>query len=261
MNDRTLRITAEINARRWRCLPKGIAIMPREEEQLPTFSEIQSRLRSGEDFNLAHRLQEEEFNNYYSHNRTVNGTVVTDRQKTREEQLREDEAARAARRAANEPIVLSDEELAWRLQQDFYREESEKRRLREEQLRQDELLARRLSDAVQPNQPIPMTSSNSTAPGPAPLNSSGDLIDFSDDRVSTVPITTFPPDFPAPTVNTSDYQNMTQPMAPMGFSASNPFIGDVQLLAGPPMQPPPIGFVSEFGLPPPSNIAMGRHHL
>uniref|UniRef100_A0A1I7T043 CCDC50_N domain-containing protein n=1 Tax=Caenorhabditis tropicalis TaxID=1561998 RepID=A0A1I7T043_9PELO len=117
-----------------------------QEHSTPSFSEIRQRLQSGEDFDLAHRLQEREYEMYYNHNRNVNGTIVSDRKKTREEQLMEDEHSIALRRMGQMERCMTDEEYARQLQEEMDRMDATEQMDKEDQLREDERLARRLQE-------------------------------------------------------------------------------------------------------------------
>ncbi|PAV58470.1 hypothetical protein WR25_22031 isoform B [Diploscapter pachys] len=114
--------------------------MPIEDDR-PNFQEIKAKLRLNEDRDLAQKLQEEEYARHYERNRTVG----TDVNKSREEQLREDEEARKLRREAQRPIEESDEELARRLQEEFDNEEHQIYESKEMQLQRDAELAAALA--------------------------------------------------------------------------------------------------------------------
>ncbi|UMM17274.1 hypothetical protein L5515_013912 [Caenorhabditis briggsae] len=117
--------------------------MSRQHEQppTPTFSEIRQRLQSGEDFDLAHRLQEREYEMYYNHNRNVNGTIVSDRKKTREEQMAEDEQAASLRRMGLAERCMTDEEYARQLQEEMDRMDAAEQMDKDVQMREDARLA------------------------------------------------------------------------------------------------------------------------
>ncbi|EGT55744.1 hypothetical protein CAEBREN_19519 [Caenorhabditis brenneri] len=188
--------------------------MSREQDQsTPSFSEIRQRLQSGEDFDLAHRLQEREYEMYYNHNRNVNGTIVSDRKKTREEQIVEDEHSAALRRMGQAERCMTDEEYARQLQEEMDRMDAAEQMDREEQLREDARLAWMLQQE----------SSSHNAP-----TSSQDLISFDDQVVTTTRY-----------VTEDQYNNMAnrfleeQPTHPphtnlIDLSPTNPFLHDVE---------------------------------
>ncbi|VDM45489.1 unnamed protein product [Toxocara canis] len=102
---------------------------------------VASRLRTYEDFNLASRLQDEEFGHHYALNRSERRRMGNDLRHSRRVQAIEDHIAACNRAHENSRIAQTDEALARRLQLEFEREESLKR---ETQTRLDAEFARRL---------------------------------------------------------------------------------------------------------------------
>ncbi|VDN22882.1 unnamed protein product [Gongylonema pulchrum] len=122
---------------------------------------VVSRLRCYEDYNMAVRLQEEEYNRHYESNRGQRRQVRNDGQHSRSEQQIEDQLAAQLRMQLNTQLTENDEAIARRLQDEFEREDE----LRKEfQARQDEELARRLQlehdAAEQQNQTVQATESD-----------------------------------------------------------------------------------------------------
>ncbi|TKR61629.1 hypothetical protein L596_028718 [Steinernema carpocapsae] len=87
-------------------------------------SKVKNQMQNYSDYNLAFRLQEEEFGTYYDHNRSerrlVGGDTKTAKQRHMDEMIRVQEE----RRKEAERIAESDEELARRLQEQFNLEAS-----------------------------------------------------------------------------------------------------------------------------------------
>ncbi|VDM57653.1 unnamed protein product [Angiostrongylus costaricensis] len=108
-----------------------------------SFAEIRQRLREIEDQSIASRLQEEEFNKYYNHNRQYRRVVGEDTKHCIKEQANEDKSAKRERVEMIRKIEKSDKEIARRLQQKFEEEEKERH---EQQVRIDAELARALAD-------------------------------------------------------------------------------------------------------------------
>ncbi|KAJ1349397.1 hypothetical protein KIN20_004959 [Parelaphostrongylus tenuis] len=107
-----------------------------------SFAEVRQRLREIEDQSMASRLQEEEFNKYYNHNRKYRRMVGEDTKHSIREQANEDEFARRERVETVQKIAESDKEIARRLQQQIEEEERERLEL---QVRMDAELAKALS--------------------------------------------------------------------------------------------------------------------
>uniref|UniRef100_A0A0K0D1I7 CCDC50_N domain-containing protein n=1 Tax=Angiostrongylus cantonensis TaxID=6313 RepID=A0A0K0D1I7_ANGCA len=62
-----------------------------------SIAEVRQRLREIEDQSIASRLQEEEFNKYYNHNRQYRHVVEEDTKRSIREQANEDEFAHRKR--------------------------------------------------------------------------------------------------------------------------------------------------------------------
>lgn len=88
-------------------------------------SAVASRLRMFEDYNLAYRLQDKEFDVHYASNRAERQRVGKDTKKSREEQEIEDRYAVMLRQQQLNAIAANDARVAERLQQEI--EEKEKR--------------------------------------------------------------------------------------------------------------------------------------
>lgn len=186
-----------------------------QEQDTPSFGEIRQRLQAGEDFDLAHRLQEREYEMYYNHNRNVNGTIVGDRKKTREEQIAEDEHAASLRRLGHAERSMSDEEYARQLQEEMDRLDASIQMDKEAQLREDARMAWLLQQ-----------ESSAT---PAPSRHSGDLISFEDQVLNTTTYVTevqynnmanrFLEEQPSPSPTQSQL---------ITLSPTNPFFNDVE---------------------------------
>ncbi|PIO66196.1 hypothetical protein TELCIR_12100 [Teladorsagia circumcincta] len=229
---------------------------------------------------------------HYNRNREDRRLVGDDTKRSIKEQMNEDQAARQRRLEANQKIAESDEELARRLQREF---EEEVRRQQEEQAQRDAELAQRLAFAEQSriasssrvDLPVAAPSYTSNQPSAAPLDQP--LIDItSDDHTTTFTNTPIPaltndiltPSPPLPTatngINHDRYENVQMDPFLPGPSASsavdsthgppllevlhptNPFLLDIaaqETLQPSPLPPP---YRSEFGLPPPSNLALGK---
>ncbi|KHJ86512.1 hypothetical protein OESDEN_13733 [Oesophagostomum dentatum] len=103
---------------------------------------VTQQLREIEDYNLAFRLQEEEYMSHYNRNREGRRLVGNDTRQSILEQANEAEAARRKRMEELRKITETDEEIALRLQKQF--EEEERQRLAE-LARRDAELAQRLA--------------------------------------------------------------------------------------------------------------------
>ncbi|WKX97436.1 hypothetical protein Q1695_013244 [Nippostrongylus brasiliensis] len=231
-----------------------------EEENL-SVSEVAQRLREMEDHNIALRLQEEEFMRHYDRNRQDRRLVGDDTKRSLREQADEDMQARLRRLEASRKIAESDEELARRLQREF---EEEERRQLEEQTRRDAELAERLLEAEQNR--TAASSSSVHLPPAEPTNPTtqldGNLID-----IDLVPELTNPTTsttvtggvYDSTAVLPSDsLSGSSGPALVESLHPTNPFLQDI---AGPQVasqQPPPPYYYSEFGLPPPSDLALGK---
>uniref|UniRef100_A0A915CBF7 Exportin-1/Importin-beta-like domain-containing protein n=1 Tax=Parascaris univalens TaxID=6257 RepID=A0A915CBF7_PARUN len=110
-------------------------------EHIEPVHKVASRLRSYEDFNLAQRLQDEEFGRHYALNRMERRRMGIDLRQSLREQAIEDRIATECRAQQNSCITEADEAIARRLQLEFEREEALKK---ESQARLDAELARRL---------------------------------------------------------------------------------------------------------------------
>uniref|UniRef100_A0A0M3HZV1 CCDC50_N domain-containing protein n=1 Tax=Ascaris lumbricoides TaxID=6252 RepID=A0A0M3HZV1_ASCLU len=110
-------------------------------EHIEPVHKVASRLRSYEDFNMAQRLQDEEFGRHYALNRMERRRMGIDLRKSLREQAIEDRIAAECRAQQNNCIAEIDEAIAHRLQLEFEREEALKK---ESQARLDAELARRL---------------------------------------------------------------------------------------------------------------------
>ena len=105
--------------------------------------QVASKLRECEDFNLALRLQEEEFNVHYDRNRSERRVMGVDTKKSREEHERERRELLEKRMREHSEIARRDEEMAKRMQMEI---ESEERRRTEELARRDAEIARNLQE-------------------------------------------------------------------------------------------------------------------
>ncbi|XGW10763.1 hypothetical protein V3C99_012344 [Haemonchus contortus] len=219
---------------------------------------VTQRLREMEDHNIALRLQEEEFMRHYNRNREDRRLVADDTKRSIREQMYENEIARQQRLEANKKIAESDEELARRLQREF---EEEARRQQEEQAQRDAELARRLALIDQPHTSCSnggdqhgVVTSNVLE---QPLTDSADqpLIDLStDERPPTM-------DFLLPGCSTSPPMESTQGATLLKvLHPTNPFLQDI--VEKETAQPMPLqqSYHSEFGLPPPSDLALGKRN-
>lgn len=126
-----------------------------ENSEKRSVRQVASKLREHEDFNLALRLQEEEFNNHYDRNRSERRVMGVDTRKSKEEQEAERRQILEQRMREAEMIARRDEELARQMQQEI---ENEDRRYREEQARRDEELARRYLENNPQYSEIPVTT-------------------------------------------------------------------------------------------------------
>ena len=117
--------------------------MNRAPEGGSSVKQVASKLREFEDFNLALKLQEEEFNVHYDRNRSERRVMGVDTRKSREEHERERREAFEKRMREVNEIARGDEELARRMQMEI---EAEERRRIEEQARRDAEVARNLQD-------------------------------------------------------------------------------------------------------------------
>ncbi|RCN46856.1 hypothetical protein ANCCAN_07035 [Ancylostoma caninum] len=242
------------------------------EERKKSVAEVAQHLREIEDYNLALRLQEEEFSSHYNRNREGRRLVGDDTKQSIIEQAHEDEAARRRRLEALKKITETDEEIARRLQVEF--EQEEKRRL-EEVARRDAELAQRLAQIE--GQSTSSVSSNrvpshqvKTSPGgqiqPPPL------IDLSEDVSITNPINAEPNQprvlqppssgsIPGPSTGygrpaaTEVHQAPSQ-AEPISLHPTNPFLQDLPVQQTSGSTP----YYSEFGLPPPSDLALGKRN-
>ncbi|RCN44712.1 hypothetical protein ANCCAN_09287 [Ancylostoma caninum] len=260
------------------------------EERKKSVAEVAQHLREIEDYNLALRLQEEEFSSHYNRNREGRRLVGDDTKQSIIEQAHEDEAARRRRLEAlkkmfvNEFLVYvciaygfkychlrteTDEEIARRLQLEF--EQEEKRRL-EEVARRDAELAQRLAQIE--GQSTSSVSSNTvpsyqvqTSPGgriqPPPL------IDLSEDVSITNPINAEPNQprvlqpastgpIPGPPTGYGGPAATEAPRQaePISLHPTNPFLQDLPVQQSSRSTP----YYSEFGLPPPSDLALGKRN-
>ncbi|KAK6739230.1 hypothetical protein RB195_020969 [Necator americanus] len=206
-------------------------------EEKKTVAEVTQRLREIEDYNLAFRLQEEEYLSHYHRNREGRRLVGDDTKQSIVEQAKENQQ----RIETIRKITESDEELARRLQQQF--EEEEKQRL-DELARKDAELARRLA-----NNDEQSTSALSTIPPPVHPSHANPvrpppLIDLSDQMATSSSVLHTQPDL---------LQQLPTPMAPpVTLHPTNPFLQDLskEQVQG--------STHSEFGLPPPSDLALGK---
>ncbi|CAB3404496.1 unnamed protein product [Caenorhabditis bovis] len=129
------------------------------DEQVSTFTQIRQKLMSAEDEALAQKLQAKEFEEHYERNRKVNGMIVEDRKKSKEEQKNEDELSVEIRRLRSQHRMCKDEELARWLQEE-YRLETEKQLANEAQLNEDEELAWKIANGhFDPDVPASSTTS------------------------------------------------------------------------------------------------------
>ncbi|KAK6739228.1 hypothetical protein RB195_020969 [Necator americanus] len=226
-------------------------------EEKKTVAEVTQRLREIEDYNLAFRLQEEEYLSHYHRNREGRRLVGDDTKQSIVEQAKENQQ----RIETIRKITESDEELARRLQQQF--EEEEKQRL-DELARKDAELARRLA-----NNDEQSTSALSTIPPPVHPSHANPvrpppLIDLSDQMATSSSVLHTQPDLlqqlPTPMVTSSvEKQNVfTSPnihqAPPVTLHPTNPFLQDLskEQVQG------STQYYSEFGLPPPSDLALGK---
>uniref|UniRef100_A0A914C1U8 histone deacetylase n=1 Tax=Acrobeloides nanus TaxID=290746 RepID=A0A914C1U8_9BILA len=127
-----------------------MATRPKEDEP-PPVSEVVSKLREFEDYNLALSLQEQEFGHHYNLNRTERKIMGVDTKKSKEEQMLEKKYALEKRVAEAREIAIRDEEVARQFQREI---EAEEARRKVEQARIDEELAKRLQLTEGHAQPI-----------------------------------------------------------------------------------------------------------
>ncbi|VDM94957.1 unnamed protein product [Thelazia callipaeda] len=102
-------------------------------------AEIISRLRCDEDYNLALKMQNEEFTRHYEMNRGQRRQIRSDHNHSKNEQKLENQLADQMRRQLNLQISKEDEAMARRLQEEF---EVEERILKQMQSNFDEQLAK-----------------------------------------------------------------------------------------------------------------------
>ncbi|KAL6736258.1 hypothetical protein Aduo_006630 [Ancylostoma duodenale] len=216
------------------------------EEKKKSVAEVTQHLREIEDYNLALRLQEEEFSSHYNRNREGRRLVGDDTKQSIIEQAHEDEAARLRRLEALKKITETDEEIARRLQLEF--EQEEKRRL-EEVARGDAELAQRLAQ-IEGQSPSSMSSStisgrqSQTSPGNQ--NQPPPLIDLSEDLRATDPIKVEPiqpkvlqlpsvGSIPGPSTGysgsatTAEVHQAPIQAAPVSLHPTNPFLQDISV--------------------------------
>ncbi|CAJ0606180.1 unnamed protein product [Cylicocyclus nassatus] len=226
-------------------------------EAKKSVAEVAAHLREIEDYNLAFRLQEEEYMSHYNRNREGRRLVGDDTKQSIAEQAHEDEAARQRRLEALKKITETDEEIARRLQQEF--EEEEKRRL-EELARRDAEIARRLAEeeGLAPSSSSTLFSQPTLLPEDQDQTESAQLVDLS--RESTTPDQSGR--IPAETVPGIEESGTATLIATpdtglgptIALHPTNPFLQDLTAQ----QSSEPIQYYSEFGLPPPSDLALGR---
>ncbi|KIH65539.1 hypothetical protein ANCDUO_04135 [Ancylostoma duodenale] len=215
------------------------------EEKKKSVAEVTQHLREIEDYNLALRLQEEEFSSHYNRNREGRRLVGDDTKQSIIEQAHEDEAARRRRLEALKKITETDEEIARRLQLEF--EQEEKRRL-EEVARRDAELAQRLAQIEGQSTSV----SSNTIPSRQAQTSPGNqiqppsLIDLSEDLSATNPINVQPIQpkvFQPPPIGsisgpstgyggsatTAEVHQAPIQAAPVSLHPTNPFLQDISV--------------------------------
>uniref|UniRef100_A0A1I7ZYF9 CCDC50_N domain-containing protein n=1 Tax=Steinernema glaseri TaxID=37863 RepID=A0A1I7ZYF9_9BILA len=85
-------------------------------------SRVRDQLQNYSDFNLAYKLQEEEFGHYYDHNRNERRLVGGDTRTAKQRHLEEMMKAQEERRKEAQRIAAADEDLARRLHEQYNRE-------------------------------------------------------------------------------------------------------------------------------------------
>ncbi|KAK0409818.1 hypothetical protein QR680_004778 [Steinernema hermaphroditum] len=122
-------------------------------------SRVRNQLQNYSDFNLAYKLQEEEFGHLYDHNRTERRLVGGDTRTAKQKHLDELIRAHEERKKEAQRIAESDEQIARRLQEHYNRAYSNQQSSSSNQISQNsEVLAS--IPAISPPQYDPPTHSN-----------------------------------------------------------------------------------------------------